>query len=114
MEEKRSLGFNYLSVFAVLLVVFAMGQLAQSTCRTDGGVTCCGRVYVDSGYCCWTVACSDGYSDGGCSTCLQARLRNTIQKNGVQKDTQNKDITVLLTRLLAKDEEIARALKSLR
>jgi len=41
--------------------------------------------------------------------------RTAMQKKGVQKDgAQSKDVTVLLGRLLAKDQEIARALKSIR
>lgn len=117
MRVKRLFWFNHLWVSAVaLFVIFGSVHLAQATCRTDSnGVTCCGRVYVASGFCCWAVACSDGFSDSGCGECLQARLGNGIRKDGAPRDRiQNKDVSFLLARLLKQDKEISRALRSMR
>jgi hypothetical protein len=113
MGVKRT--FNYLLGFAVLLAVFLVGRPAWAdSCSTDGGVTCCGRVYSSGGFCCWSVGCSDGTSDGGCSACIQARVSDGVQNKGKSRNGMSKKDTIaLLRRISLKDKNLSRSIRSL-
>jgi|SRR6478752_8151685 len=113
MRMKKT--FHYLLGFAVLLALFLAGRPAWAdSCSTDGGVTCCGRVYSAGEFCCWYVGCSNGTSDGGCSSCIQARSRDGIQNKGKSKTRMSKENTVALLRWISfKDKELSRSIRSL-
>lgn len=115
MKVRRLFESNHIWVAAaVLFVVFGSVHFAEATCSTGGGVTCCGRVYGSLGACCWSIACSDGTVDGGCTSCVLARLGKGVQKQGTPKDRIEKDPTVLLTQLLVQDRDLSRALRLIR
>jgi hypothetical protein len=107
--------FNYLLGFLVLLAMFSVGRPARAfACSTDNGVTCCGRVYGSSGFCCYTVSCSNGTSSGGCSACIQSRINDgTRVKGKVKNHMSDRDAIALVKRIPFTDRELSRSVRLL-
>jgi hypothetical protein len=113
MEASKK--FNYLLGFLILLATFSVGGPARAeSCSTDGGVTCCARLYGSSGLCCYTYSCSNGTSSGGCSKCIQTRVIDGVQnKERIKGRMPKKDIIALLNRISFKDKEVSRSIRLL-
>jgi hypothetical protein len=113
MKGKKTL--NYLLGLLVPLAVLSVGHPVWAySCSTDNGVTCCGRVYGSSGFCCYTVSCSNGTSSGGCTACVQSRVNDGTQNKDKLKDRMSKKDTIaLLKRISLKDKELSRSIRLL-
>lgn len=104
MRLNKLLRFSYL---LVLPLVLTLGNIAwASICAaTSSGGVCCESTWQSGDQCCWSIGCSDGSGDGGCSTCVVAKVKEGLQ---------DKNPATLLAQLLVRDKELSRALASIR
>ena len=100
----------------VLPLSTANAQAGSTYCNPDNG--CCAWVGTIEGLCCWAYDCGGSDADSGCDMCMRAKAGDSnsrVLSCGSSRGAQRHgDEAVLLSRLLARDTELAGALRSLR